>query len=325
MRVVVIGNFDGVHCGHRHLLRTARAVAGATRVAAVTFEPLPVEVLRPGSPMGRLTPAPVRRGLLLAEGIADEVVELDPRDGILGLEPDAFLEFLRREHPFGAIVEGPDFRFGRGRSGSLETLREAGGRMGFTVVEAPVASVTITDGTVVEARSSAVRALLAEGRVADAACVLGRPFELVAPTVRGDQRGRTIGWPTANLDAGGWILPADGVYAGEATLPDGAVAIAAISVGTKPTFGESARTCETTLLAPDGRPIALPLDWYGWTLHLRFHRFIRAQVRFDGVAALLERMELDRAAIVAAVGRAVVRADGRADGAAGVGATRLRV
>jgi riboflavin kinase/FMN adenylyltransferase len=316
MRVVVIGNFDGVHCGHRHLLRTARTLAGATRVAAVTFEPLPVEVLRPGAPMGRLTPAPVRRALLLAEGVADEVVELDPRDGILGLDPDAFVEFLRREHPFGAIVEGPDFRFGRGRAGSLATLRDSGERLGFAVVEAALASVTITDGTVVEARSSAIRALLAEGRVADAACVLGRPFELVAPTVRGDQRGRTIGWPTANLDAAGWILPADGVYAGEATLPDGTVAIAAISVGTKPTFGESARTCETTLLAQNGVPLELPLDWYGWTLRLRFHRFIRAQIRFDGVEALLERMELDRAAIVAAVAGA---------GGAGVGAPRVRV
>lgn len=316
MRVVVIGNFDGVHCGHRHLLRTARAVAGATRVAAVTFEPLPAEVLRPSTALGRLTPAVVRRGLLLAEGGADEVVELDPRDGILGLEPLEFLEFLQRGQPFGAIVEGPDFRFGRGRAGSVGTLREAGPRMGFEVVEAPVASVTITDGTVVEARSSTIRALLAEGRVADAACVLGRPFELVSPTVRGDRRGRTIGWPTANLDAAGWILPADGVYAGEATLPDGAVAIAAISVGTKPTFGESARTCETTLLAPDGRPIALPLDWYGWTICLRFHGFIRGQIRFDGVEALLERMELDRAAVLATMAAA---------GGGRVGSPRLTV
>ncbi len=300
MQSVVIGNFDGVHCGHRHLLRAARAVPGTERVLAVTFEPLPAEVLRPDAGMGRLTPAEFRRGLLLGPGGADEVVELDPREGILGLDPEAFIAFLHTMRPFGAIVEGPDFRFGKGRSGSLETLRALGSSFGFEAIEAPLASVALTDGSTVEARSSTVRALLAEGRVADAACVLGRPHELVCTTVRGDQRGRTIGWPTANLDAAGWILPADGVYAGEATCPDGVTATAAISVGTKPTFGESARTCETTLLAADGSPLSLPLDWYGWKIRLRFYRFIRAQVRFEGVEALLERMELDRAAVLGA-------------------------
>jgi riboflavin kinase/FMN adenylyltransferase len=103
-----------------------------------------------------------------------------------------------------------------------------------------------------------------------------------------------------NLDSTGRILPSDGVYSGQATLPDGTVAIAAISVGTKPTFGESARTCEATLLARDGRPLALPLDWYGFELALRFRRWIRGMEKFGSLEALLSRMECDRSAVIAA-------------------------
>lgn len=250
--------------------------------------------------MGRLTPAAERRQLLRDLCIADEVVELTPSVELLGRMPEAFIRDLRGRIRFDAIVEGPDFRFGRGRAGGLDTLRAIGATDGFRVVEAEPLAVTLGDGTRVEARSSVARALLAEGRVEDAARIFGRDYELRCPTARGDRRGRTIGWPTMNLDATGRILPADGVYSGDATLPDGTRAIAAISVGTKPTFGESPRTCEATLLAPDGRPLALPLDWYGFELRLRFHRWIRGMERFGSLDALLARMELDRAAVLAA-------------------------
>lgn len=296
MRAIVIGNFDGVHLGHQHLFRVA--LARAREVRAVTFEPLPAAVLRPEILMGRLTPAAERaehlRGLC---GVAD-VVELTPTSELLGRSPEEFVDALSREVPFDLVVEGPDFRFGRARSGSVDTLRALGTKRGFAVEVAGAFEVELTDGTRTEARSSTARALLLDGRVADAACVFGRPYELRCPTTRGDQRGRTIGWPTANLDARGRILPADGVYAGEATLPDGRIVIAAISVGTKPTFGESARTCETTLLEPSGEPLLLPLDWYGWSLRLRFHAHIRGMERFDGLPSLLAAMEGDRAAVV---------------------------
>jgi len=312
MQAVVIGNFDGVHVGHRHLFRLAAEVAslavapasgavasvGRGRVVAVTFEPLPASVLRPDRPMGRLTPGPERAELLRDLCGVDEVVELAPTPELLGRSPEAFIAGLRETHRFDAIVEGPDFRFGKARAGGLDTLRALGALHGFRVIEAPPVSVDLADGTRVEARSSVARALLAEGRVADAARVFGRPYELRCRTCRGDQRGRTIGWPTANLDSSGRILPADGVYAGRATLPDGTVAIAAISVGTKPTFGESARTCEATLLAPDGRPVPLPLDWYGFELRLRFHRWIRGMERFASLEALLARMEVDRTEVL---------------------------
>jgi riboflavin kinase/FMN adenylyltransferase len=229
------------------------------------------------------------------------VLELEPTPELLGRTPEQFIEALAQNVAFDLVVEGPDFRFGRARAGSVETLRELGASRGFAVEVVDAVEVELSDGSRVEARSSMARALLAEGRVADAARVFGRSYELRCPTTRGDQRGRTIGWPTANLDATGRILPADGVYAGEATLPDGRIAIAAISVGTKPTFGESARTCETTLLAPSGQPLALPLDWYGWPLRVRFHERIRGMERFDGLSALLEAMERDRGAIVHAM------------------------
>jgi riboflavin kinase/FMN adenylyltransferase len=304
MQAVVLGNFDGVHVGHAHLFRIAREAVGVGRVAAVTFEPLPAAVLRPDRPMGRLTPRDERRQLLREVCGVDSVLELEPTPELLGRTPEEFIADLRARLAFDAVIEGPDFRFGRARMGGLDTLRALGMERGFRVIEAPPLSVELTDGSSVEARSSIARALLAEGRVADAACVFGRPYELRCTTTRGDQRGRTIGWPTMNLDAAGRILPADGVYAGEATLPDGRTATAAISVGTKPTFGESPRTCEATLLAPDGAPLSLPLDWYGFPLRLRFHRWIRGMERFGSLEALLARMEVDRVAVLAAAASA---------------------
>ena len=300
MQAVVIGNFDGVHVGHAHLFRLAREAATGGGVAAVTFEPLPAAVLRPERPMGRLTPAAERAALLHRLCGVDDIVELEPTPELLGRSPEEFIHQLRARVRFDLIVEGPDFRFGKGRTGSVQTLGDLGAAHGFTVLVASPCTVELTDGTRVEARSSVARALLEEGRVADAARIFGRPYELRCPTVRGDQRGRTIGWPTMNLDTSGRILPRDGVYAGEATLPDGTTAIAAISIGTKPTFGESECTCEATLLARGGPPLDLPLDWYGFELRLRFHRWIRAMERFHSVQELLERMELDRAAALAA-------------------------
>jgi riboflavin kinase/FMN adenylyltransferase len=301
MRAIVIGNFDGVHLGHQRLFAAARA--RAAEVWAVTFEPLPAAVLRPDVSMGRLHTGPRARADICAAlcGVR-EVLELEPTPNFSDARPADSSALSRRESRSTSWSRVPTSASAvlvldaSRRSGNLVPAR------GFAVEVVDAVEVELADGTRVEARSSTARALLAEGRVEDAARVFGRPYELRCPTTRGDQRGRTIGWPTANLDATGRILPADGVYAGEATLPDGRIAIAAISVGTKPTFGESARTCETTLLDRSGQPIALPLDWYGWTLRLRFHARIRGMVRFDGLSALLEATwKRDRVAIVHAM------------------------
>lgn len=286
MIVATIGNFDGVHLGHRALVDAARHAAGAGRVVAVTFEPLPSAVLRPAAAPARLTPGEVRSALLRQAG-CDEVRAIDPRGGLLGESPEEFIAALRDELPFDAVVEGGDFRFGRGRAGDVGTLRRLGATSGFRVVEVDDVSAPLADGTVVAARSSAIRWMVAMGRVADAARLLGRPHSVRGTVARGDQRGRLLGFPTANVAAPDAMLPADGVYGGRAVV-DGRDWPAAISVGVKPTFGGSARTCEVHLVGAQ-----LPLDRYGWAIEVRFDRWIRGQWRFPGPDALVARLRED--------------------------------
>jgi riboflavin kinase/FMN adenylyltransferase len=286
---VTIGNFDGVHLGHRALIDLARETAGTgAEVVAVTFEPAPAVVL--GLPeVPRILTAAERRRRLLDAG-ADRVLELETTPELLALDPEAFLDdlFRRLGGPFAAIAEGPDFRFGRGRSGSIETLRKCGDDRGFRVVIPEERRVRLVDGLEVPARSSVVRRLLDLGRVEDAARVLGRPHTLVGRVVRGDQRGRTIGIPTANLDLEGAMLPGDGVYAGIATLPGGVRRPAAVSIGTKPTFIETPRVAEVHVLDWEGT-----LDDYGWRLETSLDRRLRGQERYDGLEPFLAQLERD--------------------------------
>ena len=286
---VTIGNFDGVHLGHRALIDLARETAGtAAEVVAVTFEPAPAVVL--GLPeVPRILTAAERRRRLLDAG-ADRVLELETTPELLALEPEAFLDdlFGRLGGPVTAIAEGPDFRFGRGRSGSIETLRKCGDDRGFRVVIPEERRVRLVDGLEVPARSSVVRRLLDLGRVEDASRVLGRPHALVGRVVRGDQRGRTIGIPTANLDLEGAMLPGDGVYAGIATLPDGVRRPAAVSIGTKPTFIETPRVAEVHVLDWEGT-----LDDYGWRLETSLDRRLRGQERYDSLDAFLAQLDRD--------------------------------
>ena len=287
MDVLTIGNFDGVHLGHRRLVERARELAGpGGRVSAVTFEPLPAAVLRPGIPIERLTDAQARRRLLREAG-CDEVLELDPRDGLLALEPAAFVVRLRESVPFAAVVEGRDFRFGAGRAGDVGTLRDLGRSMGFEVEEVADLSIGLADAVMTPVRSTTIRWLLAMGRVADAARLLGRPHAVVGPVREGDRRGRTLGFPTANVDPGETMLPADGVYAADAIV-DGRSHRAAVSVGTKPTFGGAGRTCEDHVV---GLPKAI--GEYGWSIELRFTSWLRSQWRFPGPEALVAQLRRD--------------------------------
>ena len=287
MLVATIGNFDGVHLGHRALVESARRAAGpGGRTVAVTFEPLPASVLRPADAPPRLTDAATRERLLLEAG-CDEVRTIDPREGVLGEGPEAFIASLRRALPFDAVVEGTDFRFGRGRSGDIGTLRALGAVGGFRAIAIDDVDVDLPDGGRVAARSSLVRWMLAVGRVADAARLLGRAHAVRGTVERGDRRGRTLGFPTANLGAPSAMLPRDGVYAGRA-LVDGRTWPAAISIGTKPTFGRSARTCEAHVIG-----MSRGADDYGWALELRFDAWIRGQWRFPGPEALAARLRED--------------------------------
>lgn len=311
--VVTIGTYDGVHRGHQALVQRARerarSIGPGVRVLALVFDPNPVEVLRPRESPPRLTTFEQKSEWLRAAG-ADDVHRLEPTSTLLHETPEEFVTIVQRAHGMAGVVEGPDFRFGKGRAGDVRTLASLGSRMGFAVDVVEPVSVVLNDHTVAPARSTMVRWLLHNGRVSDAARVLGRAHTLRGVVVPGDRRGRTIGYPTANIDSP-CLAPADGVYAGRARLADGRVFTAAISVGTKPTFGEHGRAVEAVLLGDSLDPAAdnlvgrgaaawapLPgLPEYGWTIDLEFTAWIRDQVRFDGLDGLLDQMARDCARI----------------------------
>jgi len=286
MNAILIGNFDGVHLGHQALVHAARREPNIDCVIAVTFDAHPRTLLRGGAPP--LLTLPAERSRLLHEAGATRVESLRLDDGLLGRSPEDFVEWLQKRIPFGLIVEGADFRFGRARSGDVHTLQTVGARLGFRTLVAEQVEVSLSDGNIVAARSSLIRWLLERGRVADAARVLGRPHTVEGPVVRGAQRGRGLGFPTANVDPCGIMLPADGVYAVEVTGEQGDAWRGAASIGSNPTFGEQPRTLEVHLLG-----VASSLDLYGKIIRVQFLRWIRGMVRFDSVESLVEQMARD--------------------------------
>ena len=295
MHVVTIGNFDGVHEGHRQLIDVAREMAregeGPSRTIAVTFDPLPESVLNPAHHPNRLGTVDDRKRRLLAAGV-DEVIELSVTRELLATDPIDFIEEILERfsntNPIGCFVEGADFRFGKGRSGDMTTLEEHGRGSGFKVVRVPDVRIRLHDGHEVEVRSSTIRRLLELGRIEDAERMLGRYFQVQGTVVQGDQRGRELGYPTMNLDLGEYILPADGVYAGIADVGDGVRRPAAVSVGIKPTFEITARVMEAHILDWNGA-----LDDYGRVLDLMLVRRLRGQYRYDGIEPLLEQLKRD--------------------------------
>jgi len=220
--VISIGAFDGVHRGHAEIVRRARALADArgARVVVMAFAAHPATVLRPGSAPPRLL-EPRRKAELLRRCGADAVDLVEPTPELLGQSAEAFVETVVQRLAPVAVVEGPDFRFGKARAGDLARLRRLGGRLGFEVVEVEPVTAALTDLTEPRVSSTLVRWLLGRGRVADAAIALGRPFELAGPVIEGERRGRTIGVPTINLgppDDPNQLCPAPGVYGGTAHL-----------------------------------------------------------------------------------------------------------
>lgn len=287
-RAISIGNFDGVHRGHIKLVTTARAAVGdGGSVVILAFDPHPLSVLRPEDAPARLTTFAQRADGLHAAG-ADEIIRLEPDGVLLATSPRTFIEEIVRLYEPQFIVEGPDFRFGQGRSGTVETLREVEASFGYrTLIIEPVTAM-LGDRHLAEVSSTLVRWLIRRGRLGDARRLLGHHHELVGVVVSGDRRGRTIGVPTANLDVGDLLLPADGIYYGRGWRGDGSSYPAAISVGTKPTFGDHPRTCEAHLVGYEG-----PVDEYGWTLRLQVFDWLRDQIRYDDVAALVTQLGRD--------------------------------
>jgi riboflavin kinase/FMN adenylyltransferase len=291
---VTLGNFDGVHLGHRALLEAARRVAEPEGwlVRAVTFDPHPAAVLAPERAPALLTTVARRAELLRAFG-ADDVEVLRFDADLAQLTPERFArEVLSEGLRARAVVVGPDFRFGRGRSGDAQRLTNLGAELGFArIAVEPV----LEDGEVVS--STRVRAALGEGAVAEAARLLGRAHEVTGTVVRGDGRGRTLGVPTANLACEPVLLPADGVYAvlGR-VLGEGALLRGVANLGVRPTFG-AGRSAEVHFFDLDR-------DLYGARVRIAFVERLRTERRFDGLDALKAQIALDLRAGRAAAERA---------------------
>ena len=290
--VLSIGNFDGIHRGHRRILEVARRLrgdAGGAALGVATFEPHPLTVLRPELAPPRLTPAAIKEELLRREGV-DYLVVLPPEPAVLNLTAEQFWGILRDEVRPKALVEGDSFNFGKGRGGTIQKLREwtAQSEVHLEVVE-PL-KVALLDMSLVAVSSSLIRWLLGNGRVRDAAICLGRPYVLEGPVIRGHQRGRAIGIPTANLDCGGQLVPADGVYVGRCEF-DGRVWPAAASIGTMPTFGPNSRQVEAHLVGFDG-------DLYDRVIQVELVDWLRDQLKFASVDVLKAKMAVDIAQTV---------------------------
>jgi len=289
--VITIGNFDGVHQGHRAILANARRLAGAkdARVVAMTFDPHPNATLDPANQPPRLCSRDQKLDRLKQAG-ADEVLLLEPTREQLGQSADDFIQQVVANHKPIAFVEGADFRFGKGRSGDIAKLTNLGKQHGFEVVIQPSHDITLSDLSIVTVRSSVIRWLIGHGRIQDAQRCLGQPFSLTSEIIKGEQRGRTIGIPTINLDLNtldDHTLPADGVYAGLAHLTGQDQPVtAAVSVGNKPSFGQTQLVIEAHLLD-------FNQDVYGQTVTLEFHRWLRDQARFPTPDALRDQLTRD--------------------------------
>lgn len=279
---VAVGNFDGVHRGHAALVAELRrqAVAVGGPAVVLTFDPHPLQLLRPSQFMPVLTTVAERARLLHTVG-ADQVLILETTPQLLELSAAAFFdEVLRRRLAPRAIVEGPNFAFGRGREGTTETLAELGRPHGISLT---VVEPLRLGGVMVS--SSRVRDALVTGNVRAAAELLGRPYRLQGIVGTGQRRGGTIGFPTANLEEMQTVLPRDGVYAVRAWVGDDAWPAAA-NVGPNPTFAEAARKVEVHLIGFSG-------DLYGRPLAVDFVERLRDTRRFAGAAELVEQLQRD--------------------------------
>ena len=286
--VVTIGVYDGVHLGHYAVLRLVRKLADASDLDAVcvTFDRHPAEVVRPESAPKLLTTTEQKLELLDATGFLDRCFVLHFDEDRSREPAEEFVhEVLVKGAAARIVVVGADFHFGRARGGNVALLETMGAELGFEVVglglQAPPGGPIYS--------STRIRELLQEGDVAGAAELLGRPHEVRGQVEMGDQRGRQLGFPTANLMVPARIcLPADGIYAGTFVGADGVERVAAISLGRRPTFYEHAEMSllEAYVLDFDG-------DLYGDEVKVRFVERLRGEERFETVEALVEQMELD--------------------------------
>ncbi len=288
--VLTIGNFDGFHRGHQAILAAARCRARELGVEAVamTFNPHPATILSPDRVPPTLTPH-AEKLRLIAQAGADAVVVVPARREFFDIPAETFIEeiLVARFRP-AAVVEGASFRYGAHRGGTTDSLRQAGERWGFEVRIVEPVRVALGGHPDAVISSSLVRHLLASGTVDQAAGCLGRPYTLIGRVARGLGRGGRLGFPTLNVGDCVQLIPAAGVYAGQAEIPAG-VFTAAISVGVNPTFAGDRISVEAHLPDFSG-------DAYGQPVRLAFMDWLRPQIRFESPEALKNQIAQDIAA-----------------------------
>ncbi len=287
--VITIGAYDGVHLGHQAVIGEVRRIAQATgaRSAVVTFDRHPASVVRPESAPRLLTDLDQKLELLSRTGVDATVVitfdEAQSQEAPLAFAQRVLVDCLATS----VVVVGDDFHFGRGRDGNVGTLRELGAVRDFEVL--PMSLIGRSDGPDEPISSTAIRRAMAGGQVELAALLLGHPFEARGVVVQGDQRGRLLGFPTANVEVPIAIcVPADGVYAGWYYRPDGSRHACAINLGRRPTFYEHA---EHSLL--EAHLLDFAGDLYGEAARVEFTHFLRSERKFDGIDALIGQLKND--------------------------------
>lgn len=284
--VAAIGNFDGVHLGHRQVIEAARetALAHGAPLGVLTFEPHPREFFTPDAAPFRLMNAEARANRLAKLGI-DHLYQLVFDGRLAGLSPEAFArdvvaDGLRLAH----VLVGRDFCFGKGRTGNVADLARFGAEMGFGVT---AIDLLATDG--IEVSSTAIRDALTDGRPRDAAAMLGHWHRIEGEVLHGDARGRALGYPTANISIHGLHRPRFGVYAVRVDVlsgPHEGSYDGVASIGVRPMFGENMPNCESHLFDFEG-------DLYGTHISVALVEFLRDERRFDSVNALVDQMERD--------------------------------
>ncbi len=284
--VLTIGNFDGVHIGHRKIVAQTAKLAKQRNVPAVamTFDPAPDVVIRPNDAPQRLSTHPERVELLLEAG-CDFVVTARTSRELLALSADEFIkQIIVGGFVPTCIVEGHNFFFGARRSGTIETLTAAGENCGFEVRLVKPELIEL-GGETQQVSSTLIRKLMLQGRVEDAAVALTRPFTMTGEVIGGAKVGRILEFPTANLDPGREVVPCDGVYAGRVTL-EGQQYPAAISIGCKPTLGITDRVIEANLIGASGY-------FYGQMISVSFMHRLREQIKFANLDKLKAQITKD--------------------------------
>lgn len=277
--ILALGNFDGFHQGHQAVVGEAVAWARAEGRPAIvaTFDPHPMRHFRPDAPPFRLTTLDQRQELFAAAG-ADAMLVFHFDAAMAGMPAPDWAEGMISRHIGGAgIVTGEDFTFGKGRGGNPDLLRERG------VATRTVAAVHDEAGPI---SSSRIRAALQAGDCETAARLLTRPFAIRGTVQHGDKLGRTIGYPTANLDMGHYLRPRYGIYAVTGRLPDGRIVKGAANLGVRPSFDPPKELLEPYFFDFSG-------DLYGREIEVALHRFLRPEAKFDTLDALTAQMARD--------------------------------